>query len=51
LLQFTVDEYIEARNALIKKDLIAFDGTLFQVLDLPGKSVQEKETKLCSPSQ
>ena len=50
LLQITVDEYIEARDALIKKDLIAFDGTLFQVLDLPGKPVQEKEAKLCSPS-
>ncbi len=45
LLQFNVDEYIEARNALIKKDLIAFDGTLFQVLDLPGKPAQEKEVK------
>ena len=31
-----VDQYIEARNDLIKKQLIAFDGTLFQVLDLPG---------------
>jgi len=41
LLQFSIDEYIEARNALIKKDLIAFDGTLFQVLDLPGKPVQK----------
>lgn len=51
LLQFSVDEYVEARNGLIKKDLIAFDGTLFQVLDLPGKPVQEKETKLCPPSQ
>ncbi len=46
LLQFSVDEYIEARNALIKKDLIAFDGTLFQVLDLPGKPAQKKEMKL-----
>lgn len=35
LLQMSVDQYIQARNALIKKDLIAFDGTLFQVLDLP----------------
>ena len=37
LLQITADEYIDARNALIKKDLIAFDGTIFQVLDLPSK--------------
>jgi hypothetical protein len=30
-----VEQYIAARDALIEKDLIAFDGTLFQVLDLP----------------
>ena len=35
LLQLSVDDYIEARDGLIKKDLIAFDGTLFQVLELP----------------
>ena len=29
LLQLTLDDYIKARDALIKKDLIAFDGTLF----------------------
>lgn len=46
LLQFSIDEYIEARDALIKKDLIAFDGTLFQVLDLPEKPAQKKEVKL-----
>jgi len=37
LLQITVDDYVEARDALIHKDLVAFDGTLFQVLDLPEK--------------
>lgn len=37
LLQLSVDDYIGARDALIEKDLIAFDGTLFQVLDLPSK--------------
>lgn len=35
LLQMGLDQYVEARCALIKKDLIAFDGTLFQVLSLP----------------
>lgn len=35
LLQLSLDEYLEARNGLLKKDLIAFDGTLFQVLGLP----------------
>lgn len=29
------DDYIIARNELIDKDLIAFDGFLFQVLSLP----------------
>jgi hypothetical protein len=37
LLQFSAEDYIRARDALMEKDLIAFDGTLFQVLDLPAK--------------
>jgi Helix-turn-helix domain len=37
LLSISVDEYIFARDALIEKDLIAFDGYLFQVLSLPEK--------------
>jgi len=37
LLQLSVEQYIAARDGLIKKDLVAFDGTLFQVLDLPLK--------------
>ena len=36
MLRLTVDQYIAARNGLIEKDLIAFDGTLFQVLSLPS---------------
>ena len=39
LLQVCVDDYIKARDGLIRKDLIAFDGTLFQVLDLPKQPV------------
>ena len=39
LLGLSVDAYIEARDGLIQKNLIAFDGTLFQVLDLPSKPV------------
>lgn len=35
LLAINVDEYIMARDNLINKDLIAFDGTFFQVLSLP----------------
>jgi len=37
LLQLGVEQYIAARDGLIKKDLVAFDSTLFQVLDLPLK--------------
>ena len=37
LLQLSTEQYITARDALMKKDLIAFDGTLFQVLELPQK--------------
>jgi hypothetical protein len=43
LLQITIDDYVEARDGLIRKDLIAFDGTLFQVLDLPDKPVLENK--------
>ena len=35
LLQMSMDQYLQARHGLIKKDLIDFDGTIFQVLDLP----------------
>ena len=34
-LALSLDDYIVARNALIEKDLIAFDGTRYQVLSLP----------------
>jgi hypothetical protein len=37
LLQISLEEYIGSRDGLIEKDLIAFDGTLFQVLSLPPK--------------
>ncbi|MBW1854671.1 MAG: hypothetical protein JRJ00_08340 [Deltaproteobacteria bacterium] len=37
LLRISVDEYIPARNSLIEKDLIAFNGHFFQVLSLPEK--------------
>jgi hypothetical protein len=35
LLELTLDEYIKARDSLIARELIAFDGTIFQVLELP----------------
>lgn len=40
LIQINVDEYIAARDALIGKDLIAFDGRIFQVLELPAQPVK-----------
>ena len=42
LLHLTVEQYIEARNGLIEKDLIAFDGTLFQVLELSATPIKPK---------
>jgi len=45
LLQISLDQYIEARDSLIRKDLIAFDGTRFQVLDLPEHPVEDPAIK------
>ena len=39
LLGISLDDYITARNQLIDKDLVAFDGTFFQVLSLPRSPV------------
>lgn len=38
LLCWPVERYLQARNALIDKDLLAFDGRRFQVLELPGSA-------------
>ena len=35
LLQMELETYLQARNALIERGLIAYDGTRFQVLSLP----------------
>jgi len=48
LLNITVDDYIVARDALIEKDLIGFDGHLFQVLSLPDQPVDPGCTALKS---
>ena len=48
LLQMNLDQYINARNGLIDKDLIAFDGTLFQVLELPATPVLSPTTMKAS---
>lgn len=38
-LEVSLDDYIAARNSLITKDLVAFDGTRLQVLSLPSAPV------------
>ena len=43
LLHLSVEQYITAREDLIKKDLIAFNGILFQVLELPQKPLPASE--------
>lgn len=42
-------ELLEARNALIAKDLLAFDGRGFQVLSLPDHPVRLPAKPLCTP--
>jgi len=34
-LKISLKQYLKARQSLIRKDLIAFDGRFFQVLSLP----------------
>lgn len=45
LLKLSVHDYLEAEDGLIEKDLIAYDGTIFQVLDLPKKPIQALSTE------
>jgi len=49
LLQMRIDQYIKARDSLIEKDLIAFNGTLFQVLSLPQKRPDRQKKQGRSP--
>jgi hypothetical protein len=37
VLECSLDDYLRARNGLIDKDLLAFDGTRYQVLSLPPR--------------
>jgi hypothetical protein len=39
ILEMVLDDYIDARNGLLAKDLIAFDGVRFQVLSLPAAPI------------
>ena len=46
LLRVSVDEHVLARDSLIQKDLIAFDGKFFQVLSLPEKVIHSSRSPL-----
>jgi hypothetical protein len=47
-LEIHLDLYIEARNGLIDKDLLAFDGRRFQVLSLPPAPLEAPSKQLRS---
>jgi len=49
LLQMELQTYLYARNALIERDLIAYDGTRFQVLSLPEQSGPNTTPELRTP--
>ena len=51
LLEIPLERYLQARNALITKDLIAFDGTRFQVLSLPQRPHLEPAPPLTTDAQ
>jgi hypothetical protein len=46
LVAISPDEYIVARDGLIDKDLISFDGHLFQVLSLPEQVISTPRSPL-----
>jgi len=45
-LKLSLDDYLEARFGLLEKDLIDFDGTMYQVLHLPPKPLQAVPRRL-----
>jgi hypothetical protein len=51
LLEIPLEHYLRARNALINKDLIAFDGTRFQVLSLPEQPLVDRAPPLTTEEQ
>jgi hypothetical protein len=46
ILEMVVDDYVQARNGLLAKDLLAFDGSRFQVLSLPPKPFYQSPRSL-----
>ena len=49
LLQMELETYLRARNTLIQRDLIAYDGTCFQVLSLPEQPGSNTTRELRTP--
>ena len=49
LLQMELETYLQARNALIERDLIAYDGMRFQVLSLPERPGPPTTRELRTP--
>lgn len=49
VLQMELEHYLQARNALIERDLIADDGTRFQVLSLPAQPGPDTPRELRTP--
>ena len=50
ILEMVLDDYVDARDGLLAKDLIAFDGSRFQVLSLPEKPVYRVSHGLRAPA-
>ena len=50
VLECSLDAYLAARNGLIDKDLIAFDGCRFQILSLPDKPRSRASPSLITPN-
>ena len=50
-LELPLESYLLARNGLIDKDLIAFDGRRFQVLSLPAEPVLSATRPLLSQAE
>jgi len=50
-LEMCLDDFLDARNGLLDKDLVAFDGTRFQVLSLPPTPVRRGSRALRSAEQ
>jgi hypothetical protein len=50
LLNCSLDHYLAARRGLLAKDLIAFDGTRFQVLSLPESAQRSPARPLETPA-